>query len=100
MLDAYTDYPFEELGDTANEKAPIRKCTILTWDRNKYCDVLVYFVFPFRQRKDLVATVFNLGRESKRITEVLTSITTISTAQTKERERVARGLRHDDGHAF
>jgi len=44
MFDAYTDYPFEELGDTANEEAPIRKCTILTWDRNKYCDVLVYFV--------------------------------------------------------
>jgi hypothetical protein len=44
MLDAFTDYPFEELNDTAGEKAPIRKCTILTWDRNKYCDVLVYFV--------------------------------------------------------
>ena len=44
MLDAYTDYPFEELGDTAGQIAPIRKCTILTWDRNKYCDILVYFV--------------------------------------------------------
>ena len=44
MLDAYTDYPIEGLGDTDGEKAPIRKCTILTWDRNKYCDVLVYFL--------------------------------------------------------
>jgi hypothetical protein len=44
MFDAYTDYPIEGLDDTAGEKAPIRKCTILTWDRNKYCDVLVYFV--------------------------------------------------------
>lgn len=38
MLDAYTDYPIEF------EKAPVRKCNILTWDRRKYCDVLVYFV--------------------------------------------------------
>jgi hypothetical protein len=44
MLDAFTDYPITELGDIEFEKAPIRKCTILTWDRNKYCDVLVYFV--------------------------------------------------------
>jgi hypothetical protein len=44
MFDAYTDYPLAELGDTPGEKAPIRKCKILTWDRNKYCDILVYFV--------------------------------------------------------
>jgi hypothetical protein len=44
MLDAYTDYPFESCGDTAGQTAPIRKCTILTYDRNKYCDILVYFV--------------------------------------------------------
>ena len=44
MLDAFTDYPIEKLDDIEFEKAPIRKCTILTWDRNKYCDVLVYFV--------------------------------------------------------
>ena len=44
MLDAYTDYPIDKLGDIEFEKAPIRKCAILTWDRNKYCDVLVYFV--------------------------------------------------------
>ena len=44
MIKAYTDYVFPELGDTSGEKSPIRKCTILTWDRYKYCDVLVYFV--------------------------------------------------------
>jgi hypothetical protein len=44
MLDAYTDYPIEKLGIIELEKVPIRKCTILTWDRSKYCDVLVYFV--------------------------------------------------------
>jgi hypothetical protein len=44
MIDAFTDYPFESCGDTAGQTAPIRKCTILTWDRNKYCDILVYFV--------------------------------------------------------
>jgi len=44
MFDAYTDYPLAELGDTPGEKAHIRKCKILTWDRNKYCDILVYFV--------------------------------------------------------
>ena len=44
MLDAFTDYPIESYGDVAGEKAPIRKATILTYDRNKYCDVLVYQV--------------------------------------------------------
>ncbi len=42
MLDAFTDYPIPSYGDVAGEKAPIRKATILTYDRNKYCDVLVY----------------------------------------------------------
>lgn len=42
MIDAYTDYPIISFGDQEGEIAPIRKCTILTWDRNKYCDVLVY----------------------------------------------------------
>jgi len=44
MLDAFTDYPIPSYGDVNGEEAPIRKCTILTWDRNKYCDVLVYQV--------------------------------------------------------
>ena len=44
MLDAFTDYPIESYGDVEGKEVPIRKCTILTWDRNKYCDVLVYQV--------------------------------------------------------
>jgi hypothetical protein len=44
MIDAFTDYPIESFGDVPNEIAPIRKCKILTYDRNKYCDVMVYQV--------------------------------------------------------
>ena len=44
MLDAFTDYPISSYGDIEGEKAPIRRATILTYDRNKYCDVLVYQV--------------------------------------------------------
>jgi len=44
MFDAYTDYPLvDNWLDTPGEIAPIRKCKILTYDRNKYCDVLVFF---------------------------------------------------------
>jgi hypothetical protein len=42
MIEAYTDYPIEKYGDIPGEKAPIRKCVILNWDRNKYCTVLIY----------------------------------------------------------
>jgi hypothetical protein len=43
MFDAFTDYPITELGDIENKRAPIRKCKILTYDRNKYADVMVFF---------------------------------------------------------
>jgi hypothetical protein len=43
MIDAFTDYPFTELGDVAFKKAPIRQVKILTYDGDKYCDVLVLF---------------------------------------------------------
>lgn len=56
MIEAYTDYPVPAYGDEPNQQAPIRKCTILTWDRNKYCDVLVYSV---DQDGDLRGTVVN-----------------------------------------
>ena len=56
MLDAFTDYPIECYGDVAGEKAPIRRATILTYDRNKYCDVLVYQV---DEDGDLRGTVVN-----------------------------------------
>lgn len=44
MIDAFTDYPFESCGDVAGQTAPIRKVKILTYDQDKYCDILVYFV--------------------------------------------------------
>ena len=56
MLDAFTDYPIPTYGDVKGKEAPIRKCTILTWDRNKYCDVLVYQV---DKDGDLRGTVVN-----------------------------------------
>ena len=43
MIDAFTDYPFADLGDTPGELAPIRSCKVLTYDHNKYCDILVIF---------------------------------------------------------
>ena len=47
MFSAYTDYPihniYDDINDTDDALAPIRKVTILTYDRNKYCDVLVFF---------------------------------------------------------
>ena len=43
MIDAFTDYPFTELNDVAGKKAPIRQVKILTYDWNKYCNVLVLF---------------------------------------------------------
>jgi len=46
MFDAFTDYPihniYNDINDTDDTLAPIRKCKILTYDRNKYCDVLVF----------------------------------------------------------
>jgi hypothetical protein len=43
VLDAYTDYPFTEIGDTENQTAPIRRIKILSYDWKKYCTILVYF---------------------------------------------------------
>jgi len=56
MIQAFTDYPIESFGDVVGNVASIRKCTILTWDRNKYCDVLVYQV---DEDGDLRGTVVN-----------------------------------------
>ena len=59
MLDAFTDYPIPSYGDIEGEKAPIRRATILTYDRNKYCDVLVYQV---DKDGELRGTVVNFKR--------------------------------------
>jgi len=37
----FTDYPFVELGDTPGKIAPVRKVLPLSYDGDKYCDVLV-----------------------------------------------------------
>ena len=37
----WTDYPFVELGDVPKQKAPVRKVTLISFDGNKHCDVLV-----------------------------------------------------------
>lgn len=40
-MQGFTDYPFEELGDTLGKRAPMRPCKVLSWDTNKYCRILV-----------------------------------------------------------
>lgn len=37
----YTDYPFEELNDIPFKPAPVREITILSYDGDKYCKILV-----------------------------------------------------------
>ena len=40
-MKAYTDYPFSQLGDIPYEEAPIRECTVLSYDSNKYCIIQI-----------------------------------------------------------
>lgn len=40
-MKAWTDYPITRLGDIEGEIAPIRQCTVLSYDGNKYCRVRV-----------------------------------------------------------
>lgn len=40
-LDAWTDYPMSFLGDIEGEPAPVRKVEIISYDGDKYCDILV-----------------------------------------------------------
>jgi hypothetical protein len=37
----YTDYPIIEFGDKEGKKAPIRRCKIINYDGDKYCEVEV-----------------------------------------------------------
>lgn len=37
FVQAWTDYPIAELGDSSGKIAPIRLCRVLAYDRNKYC---------------------------------------------------------------
>jgi len=38
---AWTDYPILRMGDVSGKPAPVRKCTVLSYDGNKYCRVKV-----------------------------------------------------------
>ena len=40
-MKAYTDYPFEELGDKPGSPAPIREIEVLSYDGDKYCEIRV-----------------------------------------------------------
>ena len=40
-MKAWTDYPFAELGDTQGREAPVREITVLSYDNDKYCRILV-----------------------------------------------------------
>ena len=57
MFDAFTDYPIHNINDTDGTLAPIRKCKILTYDRNKYCDVLVFFTDTDGDERAIVASI-------------------------------------------
>lgn len=41
MKTAYTDYPFDFLGDVAGQKAPIREIQVDCYDGNKYVKIFV-----------------------------------------------------------
>ena len=40
-MKAWTDYPIAELGDTPGQEAPVRECEVISYDGDKYCDVIV-----------------------------------------------------------
>lgn len=77
-MKCWTDYPIEELGDEAGKEAPIRECTLLRFDGNKYADVLVEgvkanfkagYLYPKPQRCGdgpalTLATLYRFGGES------------------------------------
>lgn len=61
MLDAYTDCPihniYDDVNDTDDTLAPIRKIKILTFDKDKYCDVLVFFTDTDGDERAMVTTI-------------------------------------------
>lgn len=44
-MKAWTDYPFTNLGDKPNQKAPVREIEVLSYDGDKYCRVKFAGVF-------------------------------------------------------
>lgn len=45
VVKAWTDYPIESLGDKPGKLAPVRRCFVVNYDGNKYCDIAVQGVF-------------------------------------------------------
>jgi len=44
-MKAWTDFSFVELGDKAGALAPVRDCVVLSYDRKKFCRILIEDVF-------------------------------------------------------
>jgi hypothetical protein len=44
---AYTNYPIVALGDKIHEPAPMRECSVISYDGDKYCRVILW---PFSVR--------------------------------------------------
>ena len=40
-MKVFTDYPVIQLGDTAGEEAPVREADVISYDRDKYCEIIV-----------------------------------------------------------
>jgi len=40
-MQAWTDYPFERLGDEPNTVAQVREITVMSYDGDKYCRIRV-----------------------------------------------------------
>jgi len=40
-IKAWTDYPILRMGDHYGKLAPVRHCTIISYDRDKYCVIRV-----------------------------------------------------------
>lgn len=39
-IQAWTDYPIVKLGDAPDQLAPVRPCTVIRYDRDKYVTVI------------------------------------------------------------
>lgn len=40
-MQAWTDYPFTFLGDVPHVEAPIREIEVISYDGDKYCEIIV-----------------------------------------------------------
>lgn len=40
-MKAWTDDPFEALGDTPGQEAPVRECELIAYDGDKYVTIIV-----------------------------------------------------------